>query len=80
MQCDTEEYMCHERQDLHAVIKWQIFFTFVLSLSLCSVTPQNHHHHHRHLISSAPITLKTYMHYSVIEVCGLKTNRWKMLC
>ena len=28
-------------------------------------------HHRHHGISSAPITLRTQMHYSVIEVCGL---------
>ena len=40
----------------------------------------HHHHHHHHGISRAPITLTTQMHYRVIEVCGLKTSRWKMLC
>jgi len=38
-----------------------------------------HHHQHHQGISSAPITSRTLVHYSV-TVFGLKTKRWKMLC
>ena len=41
----------------------------------------DHHHHHRWIFSvPVPITWRTYVHYRVIKVYGLKTNRWKMLC